>query len=324
VTVFTQDRALRYSSISNPMFGIAAEEIIGRTDEDVIPVEGRSAVTALKREALASGQSKNGEARINVGSSIRWFDFYIEPLRDVAAGIVGLTGVAVDVTERKEGEAHLRLLMRELTHRSKNLLAVIQAMSRQTARNTDSTEEFLDRFSARLQALSRSHDLLIQEGWYGASLEELVRAEVGHYADGGEPQISVEGPALLLTPEAAQNLGLALHELATNAVKYGALSAPRGHVSIKWRRQSGTDGTGVEIEWVESGGPPVVTPKASGFGMMVIERNLASSLEAEVALKFAKSGLRCRIVIPATHLAEARAADAERAPVEPGGETSVS
>ena len=306
VTVFTQDRDLRYSSISNQMFGFEIDKIIGRTDDDILPAEGGAAVIALKREALAGGLAKDGEVRIDDGSKVRWYDFHIEPLRDVAGGIVGLTGATVDVTDRKEGEAHLRLLMRELTHRSKNLLAVIQAMSRQTARHTGSIEEFLDRFSARLQALARSHDLLVQEGWYGASLSELVRAEVGHYVDGNEPQISIEGPALLLTPEAAQSLGLALHELATNAVKYGALSVPAGRVTIRWKQRRESEGGGIEVMWAESGGPPVVAPKQRGFGTLVIEGNLARSLEAQVNLKFVKSGVRCQIVIPAAHISSAR------------------
>ncbi|MDO8432490.1 MAG: HWE histidine kinase domain-containing protein [Candidatus Binatus sp.] len=306
VTVFTQDRSLRYTSISNPMFGLAIEKIIGRTDDDILPTEAGAAVIALKREALTSGVARDKEVRINDGSKDRWYDFHIEPLRDVASGIVGLTSAAVDVTERKEGEAHLRLLMRELTHRSKNLLAVIQAMARQTARHTGTIEEFLDRFSARLQALARSHDLLVQEGWYGASLSELVRAEVGHYVDGNEPQISIEGPALLLTPEAAQSLGLALHELATNAVKYGALSVPAGRVAITWQQRPEPEGGGIEIIWAESGGPAVVAPKRRGFGTQVIERNLARSLETEVNLKFEKAGARCRIIIPAAHISGTR------------------
>jgi len=306
VTVFTQDRSLRYTSISNPMFGLEVDKIIGRTDEDILPAKGGAAVIALKREALTSGVARDNEVRINDGSKDRWYDFHIEPLRDVAGGIVGLTSAAVDVTERREGEAHLRLLMRELTHRSKNLLAVIQAMARQTARHTGTIEEFLDRFSARLQALARSHDLLVQEGWYGASLSELVRAEVGHYVDGNEPQISIEGPAFLLTPEAAQNLGLALHELATNAVKYGALSVPAGRVAIAWRQRPESEGGGIEIIWTENGGPAVVAPKRRGFGTQVIERNLARSLETEVSLKFEKSGARCRIIIPAAHISGSR------------------
>jgi PAS domain S-box-containing protein len=305
VTVFTQDRELRYTSISNPLFGHAVADIVGRTDDDVIPTESRGAVVAMKREALDTGLPKDGEVRIIDGATVRWFDLHIEPLRDVSGAIVGLTCAAVDMTERKEGEAHLRLLMRELTHRSKNLLAVIQAMARQTARRVGTIDGFLEQFSARLQALARSHDLLVQEGWHGAALGDLVRSQLGHYLDRSDSQISqvsVEGPSVLLRPEAAQSLGLALHELATNAAKYGALSVPAGQVSIRWALQKSEDPPGLEINWVETGGPPVTVPEHHGFGRLVIERNLAGSLDAQVEMTFAAGGVRCRIFIPGPQL----------------------
>lgn len=300
VTVFTQDRELRYTSISNPMLGREVQEIVGRTDDDIIPAENRPPVVAMKREALNTGAPKDGEVRIMDGSTMRWFDLHIEPLRDVPGTIVGITCAAVDITERKESEEHLRLLMRELTHRSKNLLAVIQAMARQTARRSGSIDDFLDLFSARLQALSRSHDLLIQEGWHGAALEAMVRSQLGHYLGDGGMQLRIEGPPVLLRPEAAQSLGLALHELAANAAKFGALSVPAGKVSIEWSLRG--QPPGLEIVWAEAGGPPVAVPDHHGFGSLVIERNLARSLDAEVEMSFGAEGLRCRMVIPAAQL----------------------
>jgi two-component sensor histidine kinase len=212
----------------------------------------------------------------------------------------------VDITERKEGEAHLRLLMRELTHRSKNLLAVIQAMARQTARHVGSIDAFLTRFGARLQALASSHDLLVQESWYGVSLSELVRSQLGHYVDREDAQVSLSGPDIVLKPEAAQSLGLALHELATNAAKYGALSVPAGRVAITWTRLPPTEGNGVEVWWIEENGPKVKAPRQRGFGRMVIEQNLTRALDAEVELSFSPAGLRCRIVMPVTQLSVGR------------------
>jgi two-component sensor histidine kinase len=212
----------------------------------------------------------------------------------------------IDVTERKAGEDHLRLLMRELTHRSKNLLAVVQAIARQTARHSGSIESFLDQFSARTQALATSHDLLVQESWYGASLSELVRLQLGHYLDHRASDITVEGPAIALKPEAAQSLGLALHELATNAAKYGALSTPSGRVTIEWRRLSPAEGYGLELIWTERGGPLVTAPTRRGFGSLVIEQNLARSLNADVELTFAPEGLQCRVRLQLEHIFDAR------------------
>jgi two-component sensor histidine kinase len=224
----------------------------------------------------------------------------------VTGDIIGLTGAAVDITGRKEGEAQLRLLMRELTHRSKNLLAVIQAMANQTARSALSVDAFVEQFSARLQALATSHDLLVQESWYGASLYDLVRSQMGHHLDVRESQVSMNGPAVLLRPEAAQNLGLALHELATNAAKYGALSVPKGRISITWRKVEAKTGAGIEIMWIEVGGPRVEKPQRRGFGTDVIKRNLSRALDADVDLSFPAAGVRCVILIPASHLTAGR------------------
>jgi PAS domain S-box-containing protein len=304
VTVFTQDKDLRYSSISNAFLGREVDAILGRGDEEILPSANRDAVIALKRQALESGEALDSEVHLRDGSTDLWFDLHIEPLRDPAGRIVGLTCAAVDITERKEGEAHLRLLMRELTHRSKNLLAVIQAMARQTARHSGTIERFLEQFGARLQALATSHDLLVQESWYGASLNELVRLQLGHHLD--RAQVTVEGPPILLKPEAAQGLGLALHELATNAAKYGALSRPAGHVSIGWRRLPASEGHGIEIVWQETGGPEVAMPERRGFGTLVIERNLVRALDAQVELQFAPAGVCCRIIVPVTQFVVGR------------------
>ena len=302
VTVYTQDRDLRYTSISNPMLGRAIEDILGRTDAEVLSPEAGAAMTAVKRAVLASGEAKRAEVPLEDAPGIRWHDLHIEPLRNEVGDVVGLTCASVDVTERKEGEAHLRLLLRELTHRSKNLLAVIQAMARQTARHTGSVETFLTQFGARLQALAASHDLLIRESWYGASLGELVRSQLGVYLDGQAAQVSIEGPAIAIKPEAAQNLGLALHELAVNAAKYGALSVPVGRVVITWNRLENVDGSAVELDWREKLGPKVKARRRKGFGSMVIERNLARALDATVELEFDRDGLHCHIVIPANQI----------------------
>ncbi|MEJ2378912.1 MAG: HWE histidine kinase domain-containing protein [Pseudolabrys sp.] len=225
VIVFTQDCDLRYTSISKSMLGRAVDDILGRTDEEILPADSAADIVALKREALASGEAKNAEFALTEGPGVRWYDLHVEPLRNETGAIVGLTCAAVDVTERKEGEAHLRLLLRELTHRSKNLLAVIQAMARQTAHHAGSIDAFLKQFGARLQALAASHDLLVRESWYGASLGELVRSQLAAYINRGPGQVTFEGPDVALKPEAAQNLGLALHELAINAATFGALDA---------------------------------------------------------------------------------------------------
>lgn len=306
VAIFTQDRDLRYTSVSKPLFGFPVEQVLGSSDADLLGEGQAQALTLLKRDALASSTSRKGEIEIEEGGRKCWYDIHIDPLRDLAGTTVGLTGAAVDVTERKENEQHLRLLMRELTHRSKNLLAVIQAMARQTARHAGSIDNFVEIFSARLQALSKSHDLLVQESWYGASLKDMVRSQLGHHLDRENSQFTIEGPSLFLKPEAAQNIGLAIHELSTNAAKYGALSVPTGHVDIIWARRTPEAGGGFELSWRERGGPAVSKPEGRGFGSLVIERNLARALDGKVELDFAPSGLVCTVSVPESHLTPER------------------
>lgn len=307
VIVYTQDRNLRFTSISNGMLGRPVEDILGRTDEEILPSDAAARIVHLKREALAAEQSKRVEIAIENAQGMRWYDLHIEPLRNDVEDVVGLTCAAVDMTERKEGEAHLRLLLRELTHRSKNLLAVIQAMARQTAHHAGSVDGFLSQFGARLQALAASHDLLVRESWYGALVDELVRSQLATFIDsGGEDRVTIAGPSVALKPEAAQNLGLALHELAANAEIFGALSVPEGRLSVTWEQHKGAEGPTLTLDWREQAGPIVKPRRKRGFGSMVIERNLARALEAEVNLEFDPDGLCCHIVIPASQILAVR------------------
>jgi PAS domain S-box-containing protein len=302
VTVSTQDRDLRYTSISNPMLGQAIDTVLGRTDAEVFPFACGDTMADLKREALSTGRSVRAQVSFDYNNGLRWHDLHVEPLRNDGGDIVGVTCASIDVTERNENDAHLRMLLRELTHRSNNLLAVIQGMARQTARHAGSVGNFLNLFGARLQALAASHDLLVRESWYGASLGELVRSQLASNMERCPEQIAIDGPDVALKPEAAQNLGLALHELAVNAAKYGALSVPDGRLSITWKSRDGAGGGAVDLHWQEQFGPKVKGRRKKGFGSLVIERNLSRSLNADVAMEFEPNGLRCSIVIPVSQL----------------------
>lgn len=306
VTVYTQDRDLRYTSLSNPMLGRPIEDILGRTDDELFPSDSGEAIIRLKREALTSGHSTRAEVCFEDVDGDRWHDLHVEPLYNEAGAIVGLTCASIDVTERKESEAHLRLLLRELTHRSKNLLAVIQGMARQTAKHAGSIDGFLTQFAARLFALAASHDLLVRESWYGASINELIRSQLAPHMEKSTQQVSIAGPDIALKPEAAQNLGLALHELAINAEKFGALSVPDGRISVTWEQRDTPKGVSIELDWHEQSGPKVKARRKKGFGSLVIEHNLSRALDATVDLAFEPDGLRCSIVIPPSQIVAAR------------------
>jgi two-component sensor histidine kinase len=162
-------------------------------------------------------------------------------------------------------------------------------------------QAFVERFGERVQALARSHDLLVAESWRSASLRDLVRSQLAFYIDREPDNIVIEGPDIKLRPEAAQSLGLALHELATNAVRYGAMSKSGGRVNISWQSRAKNDG--FELLWRESGGPKVTAPRQRGFGSVAIEHNLSRALDADVSLDFATEGVSCRILVPRSQLA---------------------
>ena len=214
-----------------------------------------------------------------------------------------LISIMADITERKATELHIQFLMREITHRSKNLLAVVQALAGQTARTADSLDEFQKRFGRRLQGLSASHDVLVHEGWRGAPLADLVRQQLASFVDAENPRIEIAGPDVVVTVEAAQAIGLAIHELATNAIKYGALSRVSGEVKIAWAfNGNGPEPQTLRMSWIEEGGPPVTPPSRNGFGHIVLKQMIANSLGGEVDMQFASEGLMWTVSIPTCNL----------------------
>jgi PAS domain S-box-containing protein len=211
---------------------------------------------------------------------------------------VGGVGTVADITERKEREEKVHLLMREINHRAKNMLSVVHSIARQTA--IQNPEDFVESFSERIQALSANQDLLVRNEWNGVEIMELAHSELKHFADLIGSRIAVHGPELRLRPTSAQAVGLALHELATNAGKYGALSTDRGRVDISW----GTAGDTFAMSWTEREGPPVSPPERRGFGTIVMEAMAARSVDGAVDLDYAPSGLSWRLTCPAANVLE--------------------
>jgi PAS domain S-box-containing protein len=300
ISVFNQDKDLLFTWAHNLPAGLEPEQLIGKTDAEALPREAAAALEAAKRKAMETGTSQELEVKFDLYRRERTFYVVIEPLYDEQGGVIGVASVAVDISDRKANEDQLRLLLRELTHRSKNLLAVIHAIARQTASRTRSVEDFLDRFSARLYAIGCSHDLLIADDWHGASLRMLVEQQLEAHAAGFGRRIAIEGEDVILKPEAVHNLGLALHELTANAEKYGSLSDPHGEIRIQW--QFCEDAAKLKLVWQEKGGPAVSPPERSGFGRAMIENVVGKALEGDVKLSFPAKGVRCEIVIPAAQV----------------------
>jgi two-component sensor histidine kinase len=204
-------------------------------------------------------------------------------------------------TNRCRAEEHQRLLMQELSHRTKNLLSVVQSIANQTA--AASPTDFVERFAQRIQALSASHDLLVLSEWRGVEVESLVRTQLAHFADLLGERIIIEGPPLSVTPSAAQSIGMALHELATNAGKYGSLSDDHGGVTIDWR----IDDDEFSIGWIEHDGPCVKPPKRRGFGSTIISAVAEASVGGEVKLNYKSSGVTWRLRCAASKVLSAEA-----------------
>jgi two-component sensor histidine kinase len=203
--------------------------------------------------------------------------------------------------ERDEREQHIRIIMRELSHRSKNLLAIVMAIARQTARNSPSFQEFERRFNSRIQALAGAHDLLVEQQWSGATLDGLASAQLSAF---GLEKIAMRGPPVKLRAEAIQNVALALHELGTNASKYGSLSAPQGRVEIDWELVANESGPpSLRLTWREIGGPKVKPPEDRGFGCFVLERVTVNAL-GEGRIEFDEDGLIWTCTISPEHLIE--------------------
>ncbi len=447
VAVSEQDLDLRYTWIFNPKLGYAPAAVIGKTDFDLMQHDYAIELDRIKRSVLASGKPLRAEVQAAApGRPLEWYEAYVEPLRDAAGKIVGVSTAAAEISEQKraqallrEGEERLRLaldaadagiwefipatgelvlsertrellgfdravvtpeaareafhaddreklaaalrrtlesgervsvelraprpdgatlwvemraearlgheprrifgllqdvtarrttadkieaLLHEVNHRGKNLLSLVQGIARQTLRRH--ADDFMEAFGARIHALAASQEVQFRHQWREVDIGALVQSQIQPFEDSLGARFSVEGPPLRLSAPAAQAIGMALHELATNAVKHGALSTPSGHVAVAWDRSSDRDGAAsFWMDWTESGGPPVAAPERTGFGTAVMREALISSLGATVRLDHASGGVTWRLECPFAAVCDepvrepAAAAPASRAEMEP-------
>lgn len=310
IVVFSQDLELRYTWVNSDETQVGS--VLGRTDYEILPEADRGPILNLKKEVIGQKAPASAEVGVGQGAERRWYDLHIEPTLSPDGEVLGVTGASIDITHRKRNEEQMRLVMRELTHRTKNLLAVVIAIARQTSQQAGSVDAFVPALVSRLRALSAAQDLIVADDWAGVNIADLMQVLVNQHGGFPAGRVALAGPAIRLSPEAAQNLGLAIHELASNAAQFGALSATKGVVDATWR-EAEMDGKHVLVlDWQESGGPSVETPSRDGFGMMVIRRNLTRALAADVDLTFAAEGLQARITVPLDVVAPMVGAD-ERA-----------
>jgi PAS domain S-box-containing protein len=219
------------------------------------------------------------------------------PLVDETKANVGSIVTLTDITERKRAEELQITMVAELNHRVKNILAIVQSVAAQTVRSSDSLENFADAFAGRLRALAVAHDILTHTRWIGIGLSELLAAVLAPYRSSDEARVSILGPAVLLPARAVVPLSMVMHEMTTNAAKYGALSRRRGNIEITWRVNDGVEKS-VEFVWLERGGPKVKARGSAGFGTKLIDRIVSHDLNGSTKIDFDRAGVRWTIAFP--------------------------
>ena len=282
-----------WNSGAQRLFGYSAEEVVGKPISILIPPD------RIDEEPVILQRLRRGE-RIEHYETVRCrkdgttFDvsLTISPIRNAAGTIIGASKIGRDISERKHSEAHITLLAREAEHRAKNMLSTVEAVVHLT--QSDTVEGFKQAVNGRIRALANVHRLFVETRWEGADIRSIATEELSAYSQGREASLQITGPTILLEPSAGQTIAVVLHELTTNAAKYGALSVPDGRIQIKWSR----DGTGpMVLRWVEAHGPPVVPPKKRGFGSRVME-NMIKQLKGDLRFDWRPEGLACEITLP--------------------------
>jgi PAS domain S-box-containing protein len=297
VIIFANDSFLR-------MTGYAREEVLGQPLEFLLVSDDEQDSLPLKNLEIAFTRDTDGELELcfrRKDASIFHVDIFITAVRDKSGALVQHFASIIDLTRHKRAQKHARMMIDELNHRVKNTLATVQSIVRQALRQNSPPSEIQVAIESRIFALSRSHNLLTRTSWDGAKLLDLVRTSVEPFAviDGRTDRISIDGPDITLMSSMTVALGIALHELATNAVKYGALSNAEGSIAIDWTYSHLPDGDDeLVIDWKERGGPTVTAPTVRGFGSKVIERGLPHELGGSALLDFQREGLVCTVKIP--------------------------
>jgi PAS domain S-box-containing protein len=274
------------------LFGYSAEEAIGRPVTILIPSETKEEEYAILRNIRRGDRVKPYETvRRRKDGSLIDISLTVSPVRDDEGKIIGASRIARDITERKRSEAQISILAREAEHRAKNLLANVKAMVQLS--QADTAEGLREAIAGRIKALANVHSLFVKSRWTGAELGSLVKQELSPYSRQGEALTRIDGPTVMLKPDVAQAVAVILHELATNAAKYGALSVPQGQVRVAWSCTAGR----VVLCWTEVGGPPANPPTHKGFGTQVIEAIVRGRVGGDVRLDWRAEGLTCEIAL---------------------------
>ena len=290
-----------WNAAAEALYGYSAEQIIGQSMERLYP-EGCTKRIGDYRDEIIAGKLTSFEAtRMTSTGKPRLVWIAAAPIRDGEGRVIAVSNIHRDITEIRKHQDSRQIVAQEVIHRAKNMLTVISAIHRRTAASAGSMEEFNEKFGERIASLSRSADFLTSEDWATVSLDALIRSQLALFAH-DDTRLTVDGAAVELRPQAVKTIGMALHELGTNATKYGALGDNGGEVAIRWRLTPAEDGKpALVVEWIETGPSFDTPPRHRGFGNTVLTRLAGSLLDAEVTYNFTPAGVLWSISIPAPH-----------------------
>ena len=264
-----------------------------------LPRSQSERLDAARRNVIATGDPERLELSLSSEDGVRWFHVWIDADRGADGSVQGVVTTKLEITEQRRREQTLKTLLREVSHRSKNLLAIIQSIASQTGRYSDGIADFLIRFRGRLQSLASSQDLVTSSNWRGAELHELISGQVSRYASDPARSLRFKGANPYLNPNAALHIGLAMHELAVNSVSYGALSRSGGFVEVTARLADGNDGKqALSVVWSEDFSSRDKRPSQKRFGSVALERVVPTSLNGTAELHIADGRLEYRLVVP--------------------------
>ncbi|MDX8490537.1 HWE histidine kinase domain-containing protein [Mesorhizobium sp. VK22B] len=294
ISVLYQDRDMKTVWARNMRAPWAAETADGK---DLLAPAQAERISAAKRRAVETGNADRLEVGIPGNDGVRWFQIWVDADHSDTGEVQGVVTTMVETTEQKRREQTLKTLLREVSHRSKNLLAIIQSIATQTGRYSETLGDFLTRFRGRIQSLASSQDLVTSSNWRGAALQELVSGQVGRYSADPRRSLRFDGENPYLNPNAALHVGLAMHELAVNSVSYGALSRPDGQVKVSARMAAGSAASpGLLLVWTERIGAGRRNEKR--FGSVALERVVPTSLNGSASLEIDEGRLEYRLTIP--------------------------
>jgi two-component sensor histidine kinase len=297
IAMAQQDIDLRYVWVHNLPDGLCSENIVGRLQKDVLPASTEPIFAEAKRRAMAQMERVVVDVPLELNGETRWYKERIEPLsRD--GRVVGVLTTAIDTTAHRRQEEELRSLLLELTHRTKNLLAVIMGVARQSSRSTADIDTFVSRFNGRIRTLSVAHDLLLDAKWRKVDLRELIEGVWQTTAPRFADRLTLSGADAFVGRESAQNLALAIHEMASNAIEHGCLRDAEGKVQVSWASSVEHETAGVELLWEETGCSSTALSHFTGFGKSFVQILLPRATGGRSDVNWTAQGLSWRLWMP--------------------------